>query len=201
MGTKWFLCDASVIEFVNLDIFGFLSQVTKIVQKKTKKVLQFRKFAYRCINYRMIDGGTGCLMLISWEKGESFGTIYSCGENSILSGADLPYQDAFAEMWNTYSPGQVTTPTQATPNGYYPSTIHPLGPYYVQSIGAAKAVSWAIGYNPGWVATLMQDTRMAQSSQQAGTHFCRPRKDDRLSEPHLVLIQRPSRIWTQDPNY
>ena len=29
--------------------------------------------------------------------------------------------------------------------------------------------------------------------------FCWPRKDDRLSQPHLVLIQQPSGIWTQDP--
>ena len=28
--------------------------------------------------------------------------------------------------------------------------------------------------------------------------FCRPRKDDRLSKSHLVLIQQPSRIWTSD---
>ena len=36
--------------------------------------------------------------------------------------------------------------------------------------------------------------------QQADTHFCRPRKDDRLRQPHLVLIQQPSGIWTQDPS-
>ena len=29
--------------------------------------------------------------------------------------------------------------------------------------------------------------------------FCRPQKDDRQSQPHLVLIQQPSGIWTQDP--
>ena len=29
--------------------------------------------------------------------------------------------------------------------------------------------------------------------------FCQPRKDDRLSQPHLVLIQRSSRILTRDP--
>ena len=29
--------------------------------------------------------------------------------------------------------------------------------------------------------------------------FCRPRKDDGLSQPHLVLIQQLSGIWTQDP--
>ena len=41
----------------------------------------------------------------------------------------------------------------------------------MQSVGAAEAVSWAIEHNPGWVTTLTQDTRMAQSPQQAGTHF------------------------------
>ena len=50
-------------------------------------------------------------------------------------------------------------------------SILPLGPYSVQSVGAAKAVSWVIGHNPGRVATPTQDTQMAQSSQQAGTHF------------------------------
>ena len=55
---------------------------------------------------------------------------------------------------------------------------YPSGPYSVQSVGAAKAVSWAFGHNPGYsnpehnrVATPTQDTRMAQSSQQADTHF------------------------------
>ena len=28
--------------------------------------------------------------------------------------------------------------------------------------------------------------------------FCQPQKDDRLSQPHLILIQKPSGIWTQD---
>jgi len=49
--------------------------------------------------------------------------------------------------------------------------IHPLGPYSLQSIGAAAAGSWAIGHNPGRVATPTQDTQIAQSFQQAGTHF------------------------------
>ena len=44
----------------------------------------------------------------------------------------------------------------------YPKNPNPLGPYSVQSIDAAKAVSWAIGHNPGQVATPTQDTRMAQ---------------------------------------
>ena len=50
-------------------------------------------------------------------------------------------------------------------------SIHPLGPHSVQRVGAAEAVSWAIGHNPGWVAIPTQDTQMAQSSQQAGAHF------------------------------
>ena len=37
-------------------------------------------------------------------------------------------------------------------------SIHPLRPYSVQSVGAAKAVSLAIGHNPGWVATPTQYT-------------------------------------------
>ena len=36
--------------------------------------------------------------------------------------------------------------------------IHPFGPYSVQSVGAAEAVSLAIGHNPGRVATPTQDT-------------------------------------------
>ena len=36
--------------------------------------------------------------------------------------------------------------------------IHPSGPYSVQSVGAAKAVSLAIGHNPGWIAAPTQDT-------------------------------------------
>ena len=46
-----------------------------------------------------------------------------------------------------------------------------LGPYSVQSIGAAEVVSWATEHNSGWVTAPTQDTQMAQSSQQAGTHF------------------------------
>ena len=39
-------------------------------------------------------------------------------------------------------------------------SIHPLGPCSVQSVGAAFAVSLAIGHNPGWVATPTQYTSM-----------------------------------------
>ena len=53
---------------------------------------------------------------------------------------------------------------------------NPPGPYSVQSISAAKVVSWAIGHNPGWVTTPTQETQMAQSSQQAGTHFANLRR-------------------------
>ena len=58
--------------------------------------------------------------------------------------------------------------------------IVPLEPYSVHSVGAAKAVSWAIGHNPGQVATLTGDTRMAQSSQQAGAHL--PTSEGRQAE-------------------
>jgi len=37
-------------------------------------------------------------------------------------------------------------------------SIHPLGPYSVQSIGAAQAASLAIGHNPGQVTTPTQYT-------------------------------------------
>ena len=41
-------------------------------------------------------------------------------------------------------------------------SIHPLGPHSVQSIGAAKAVSLAVGHNPGRVATPIQWTSMLE---------------------------------------
>ena len=37
-------------------------------------------------------------------------------------------------------------------------SIHPLEPYSLQSVGAASAVSLAIGHNPGRIATPTQDT-------------------------------------------
>ena len=55
----------------------------------------------------------------------------------------------------------------------------------MQSVGAASAVSLAIGHNPGQVDTLTQDTSMLAL-------ILPPRKDDRQSQPHLVLIQHPS---------
>ena len=38
--------------------------------------------------------------------------------------------------------------------------IHPSGPYSVQGVGAADAVSLAIGHNPRRVATTTQETSM-----------------------------------------
>ena len=49
------------------------------------------------------------------------------------------------------------------------ATIH--WDHTLYSVSAAEAVSRTIGHNPGQVTTLMQHTQMAQSSQQAGTHF------------------------------
>ena len=50
---------------------------------------------------------------------------------------------------------------------------------------AADAVSWAIGHNPAQVTTPTQDTLSNGSiiPAQAGTHFFKPQKDDRLSQP------------------
>ena len=42
----------------------------------------------------------------------------------------------------------------------YLHSIHPSGPYSVQSVGAAKVVSLAIGHNSGQVTTPTQDTSM-----------------------------------------
>ena len=66
-------------------------------------------------------------------------------------------------------PQNLTVPNQEIQSN--PNQSNPSGPNSVQSIGAANAVSWAIGHNPGWVATSTQNTQMAQSSQQAGIHF------------------------------
>ena len=63
----------------------------------------------------------------------------------------------------------------------------------MQIVGAAEAVYWAIGHNPAWVATLTQDT------SKLALIFLRPQKDDRQSQPHLVLIQHTIGILTQDP--
>ena len=77
--------------------------------------------------------------------------------------------------------------------------IHPLGPYSRQSVGAAAAGSWAI-WAQSWTGR-HSDTGYSNSSIVPASwySFCWPRKDDRLNQPHLVVIQQPSRIWTQDP--
>jgi len=62
--------------------------------------------------------------------------------------------------------------------------IHPLGPYSVQSVGAALQSPWLLGK--------ILDRSPLQHRKPAIWHsFCRLRKDDRLSQPHLVLIQWP----------
>ena len=53
-------------------------------------------------------------------------------------------------------------------------SIHPSGPHSMQSIGAAEAVSLAIGHNPGRVATSTQCTSKLAL-------IFRPRKDGRSS--------------------
>ena len=65
-------------------------------------------------------------------------------------------------------------------------SIHLLGPYSVQSVGAAYWTQYWIGCHSDTVY------------QHAGTHFCRPRKDYRQSQLHLISIQQLSGIWTQD---
>ena len=66
----------------------------------------------------------------------------------------------------------------ATKHLYLHPSIHwgEGGAYSIQSISAAKAVSLAIGHNPGLVTTLTQDTQMAKLSQQSGTHFANLRR-------------------------
>ena len=73
-------------------------------------------------------------------------------------------------------------------------SIHPLEPYSVQSVGAAEAVSLAIGHNPGRVATPTQDTRMTRSSPASWYSFCQPLKDGRLSQPPGEVIQWATRL-------
>ena len=51
-----------------------------------------------------------------------------------------------------------------------------------------------------WLLGTILDGSPLQHRIPASWHsFCQPWKDDRQSQPHLVLIQQPSGIWTQDP--
>ena len=80
-------------------------------------------------------------------------------------------------------------------------TFHPSNPLglnvhwdrSVQSVGTAKAVSWAIGHNPGRVTTSTQDTQMAQSSQQAGTRFANHRRTQ-----HKTLKTENVTAWSMN---
>ena len=74
-----------------------------------------------------------------------------------------------------------------------------MGPYPVQSVGAAEGVSWAI-WAQSWTGR-HSNAGYSNGSVIPGSwySFCRPLKDDRLSKPYLVLIEWPSKIWTEDP--
>ena len=106
------------------------------------------------------------------------GVFDQCKQAQGYSSLELSFF-SFFEMIFFYQPLSQREPNGFTDRLVYfnteehksPFSIHPSGPYSIQSIGAVEAVSWAIGHNPGGVATPTQDTRMAQSSQQAGTHF------------------------------
>ena len=50
-----------------------------------------------------------------------------------------------------------------------------------------------------WLVGMILDGSPLRHRIPASWHsFCRPWKDDRQSQPHLVLIQHPRGIWTQD---
>ena len=57
----------------------------------------------------------------------------------------------------------------------------------MQSVAAAEAVSLAIEHNSAWVTTPMQDIWMAQSSQQAGTHFANLKRMTGQVNPPSVI--------------
>ena len=53
--------------------------------------------------------------------------------------------------------------------------------------------------SPWLLGTILDGSPLRHSIPASWHSFCRPRKDDRQSQLHLVLIQQPSGIWTQDP--
>ena len=69
------------------------------------------------------------------------------------------------------------------------AAYHPLGPYTVSNIGAASAVSMAIGHNPGRVATL---TLLPTSWWDGGTaqyHVeLSPKMEERVFQIFLEVI-------------
>jgi len=66
-------------------------------------------------------------------------------------------------------------------------SIHPLGTYSVQSVGAAEAFPWLLD-------TILDGSPLRHRIPAFWHSFCRPWKDDRLNLPYLVLIQQPNRI-------
>ena len=68
-----------------------------------------------------------------------------------------------------------------------------------ESVGAAEAVSWAVGHNPGRVTTPTQDTRMAQLSQQAGIQFADLGRMTGWVNPLVCINSEANGAWTQDP--
>ena len=79
------------------------------------------------------------------------------------------------------------------PNWMEPSR-HPLGPHYVQSIGAAEAVSLAIGHNAGRVVTLTQYTTMLVHCIGVGTRpeLCPRAKETASAAPMLCTECSPN---------
>ena len=95
----------------------------------------------------------------------SIGTIL-CIEHWCLQSSVMGY---WAQSWTSrhsdagYSNGSIIPASwysfcQPQKDDRLSQPIHPLGPYSVQSVGAAEAVSLAIWHNPGRVAIPTQDT-------------------------------------------
>ena len=53
--------------------------------------------------------------------------------------------------------------------------------------------------SPWLLGTILDGSPLRHRIPASWHSFCQPRKDDRQSQPHLVLIQQPRGILTQDP--
>ena len=75
---------------------------------------------------------------------------------------------------------------------------HPLGPYSTehQCCHSSLLGYWAQSWTRHHSNTAYSNGSIILASWYS---FFWPQKYDRLSQPHLVLIQQPSRIWTQEP--
>ena len=85
-----------------------------------------------------------CFFFVTY--GISFGTIYVVEDFSIL---DRQSQCFFLLNHIKFQSVPFLT-------SLFKLSIYPLGPPSVQSIGAASAVSLAVGHNPGRVPTALQ---------------------------------------------